>query len=230
MLNPNIYSQNNPIKTSLIIPCHYTHAELLYSLLKCYEQQTELPDEVIISISEIHKIPWNVIDQLKQEKWIFPVKFLVSTVRLFAGENRNKACQNATGDIFISQDADDIPHPQRIEIIKHFFKHYNVDHFSHNYTLLSNGQTIPFFETYKDVGTVPFMYPRNFKDAHAKIMNGSVAISRRVFNKIHWSNKPSNQDTEFNAKVYNSFKNCMVVKVPLIGYRRYFSTKKYREA
>jgi len=45
------------ITCSVIIPCYYGHFKYLPELLEALCQQTELPDEVVISISEANKIP-----------------------------------------------------------------------------------------------------------------------------------------------------------------------------
>ena len=55
------------ITTSLIIPCYWKHASQINFLLSAYEQQTELPDEVIISISECAKIDSNILESLLVE-------------------------------------------------------------------------------------------------------------------------------------------------------------------
>ena len=44
------------LKTSIIIPCHPKHAQYLYELLKFYENQTILPNEVVISLSEANQV------------------------------------------------------------------------------------------------------------------------------------------------------------------------------
>src|SRR3989344_6793822 len=126
------------LTTSIIIPCHPKHAQYLYELLKIYEKQTNLPDEVVISISEAHQIEPNIIKLLQDEQWHFPVKLLLSDKKLFAGQNRNIACSYATSEIFICQDADDFPHPQRIEIIKYFFVKYGIDFLLHKFIYNNN--------------------------------------------------------------------------------------------
>lgn len=118
------------VKTSVIIPCYHGNARFLYSLLKLYERQTILPDEVVISLSEAHFVP-EAIDKIRNEEWKFPVKVLTSDDQHYAGWNRNNGCSYSQGDILILQDADDIPHPKRVEEIIFFFKQYDLDHCVH---------------------------------------------------------------------------------------------------
>ena len=66
----------------------------------------------------------NFLEKKKIENMKYPFKviYIFHKECKYAGDNRNCACEKASGDIFITQDADDIPHPQRIEIIKYMFK------------------------------------------------------------------------------------------------------------
>lgn len=217
--------QAPPLKTSLIIPCYYKHAKYLYSLLKLYEFQTVPPDEVVISISEFKKIDPMILDALNNEQWSFSVKIIVSEKEQFAGENRNIACQKSTGDLLILQDADDIPHPQRIQIIKYFFEHYKVDHLMHEYAMSYTKQKRMLFEVFSNLNNIDIEWPQCFEDAIKNgVTNGNIAISREVFNKIQWTAKPIGQDVSFNSKVYSEFKNALIIKIPLITYHRFLSS------
>jgi hypothetical protein len=180
-----------------------------------YEQQTELPNEVVISLSEAKKVSTHIVDVLQKELWAFPVTFLVSDAKLYAGENRNRACQHAIGDIFICQDADDLPHPQRIEIIKYFFKTYELDHLMHEMSQLKQHQSFS-CSYYENFSTIPFCYFDTFTDeCYGNFTNGNVAIARHVFETIQWPGAIKAQDVMFNKKVYQTFNRCMGVKVPL---------------
>ncbi len=106
------------LKTSIIIPCHPRHACHLYDLISLYEEQTVLPDEIVISLSQSNQVSEEIIHNIESTPWAFSVKLLKSDKKLYAGQNRNRACDKAAGDIFICQDADDLPHPQRVEIIQ----------------------------------------------------------------------------------------------------------------
>jgi hypothetical protein len=216
-----------PVKTSLIIPCSYHHAHHLYALLKSYEQQTVMPDEVIISLSECYKVEPAVIESIESEVWHFPVKILKSDHIQYAGENRNIACTHAQGDIFILQDADDIPHPQRIEIIKYFFENYEVDHLMHQFFYNHRPKAKISFTKIHNFSSLEIAWPHCFAERKgAYFTNGNSAISKRVFHKIQWSNKQRGQDTEFNKKVYEHYKNLLLVKTPLLCYREFLSSQK----
>lgn len=197
------------LKTSLIIPCTYKHAHLLYPLLKLYERQTVLPDEVIVSLSEANQVSPDIINALQQESWIFPVKLLISTNKQYAGTNRNIACRKAIHDIFICQDADDLPHPQRIETIKYFFENHNVDHLLHTFVF---GDKITKFTPYTN-DAIEFSYDKKHDVAWKKtpdIQNGCPAIRKRVFDALQWPETAHYEDTNFNVSVYQKFNRCIM--------------------
>lgn len=215
-----------PLKTSIIVPCCAQHAEHLYGLVRLYESQTVLPDEIVISLSESDKVPHAIIDALQKEAWRFPVILLLSQEKLFAGQNRNIACEHAKGDIFICQDADDFPHPQRVEIIKYFFQKYKIKHLMHLYSIIKpheSGST----EIYTDLSKITYSFPRIFEMVYGQGTNGNVAMLKSVFDKLRWSSKPRGQDTEFNAKVYKRtrIKERIFIAVPLLLYRQYLSSE-----
>ncbi len=110
---------------SVIIPCYYKHADQLPMLLEHLCNQSTLPEEVVISLSEADKCERWIVESIEGAIYPFKVKLLQTNEKLPAGSNRNIACRNAKGDIFITQDADDIPHVQRVEIIKFVFENYN---------------------------------------------------------------------------------------------------------
>jgi glycosyltransferase involved in cell wall biosynthesis len=215
---------SNTYKTSVIIPCCAKHAQHLYSLLELLEKQTILPDEVVISLSESTSVDSAVMSQLQNSSWPFPVKLLLSEQKMYAGENRNKACEYSTGEVLITQDADDIPHPQRIEIIKYFFKNHKIDHLMHMWVEAKPHSSI-LFRKHENLKHIPFFYPTTYEDVRGKHMtNGNVAISRRVFEKIKWSDMPRGQDSDFNKRVYINFRKRLALRISLLAYRIYLSS------
>lgn len=220
----------NNLKTSVIIPCHPKHACYLFPLLKLYAQQSTLPSEIIISLSESKKISRNLLKKIESDKWPFVCKLLLSEERLFAGQNRNKASENSSGDILIYQDADDIPHPQRVAIIKYFFDNLNIDHLMHLCTKLEKTS----FKSYNPQ-TIPYLHYRNYKETlssnlntqNCVITNGNIALRKEIFQCIRWpSTHLPAEDTHFNTAVYRNFHRCIVLKVPLLIYRTNLSSWK----
>lgn len=104
---------------SVNIPCAVSHIEYLPRLLQSYANQTSVPEEVVISISSVksnkHK---KQIESIKKKKYPFKLKIISSTSNKKAGANRNTCAENSSGNLIVNQDADDLPHKQRIQIIK----------------------------------------------------------------------------------------------------------------
>ena len=213
------------LKISIIIPCSYKHAEFLYPLLKMYTKQTVLPYEVIISLSEFHKAPLAAIKKIQYSRWPFRLRLLLSEYKQYAGTNITIACECATGDVFVCQDADDIPHPQRVEIIRYLFEHYKIDHLMHLFKAEEDVDHFPVLEQQH----IDFDYEKDFDitlNHTPGFTNGCPAIRKALFEKIQWPNGGKREDTQFNRDVYRSFDHCMVIKAPLYVYRNELSTWK----
>ena len=137
------------LKTSVIIPCHYLHFEHLFELLQAHCNQSVLPDEVVISLSGAKLINDEDIQYIKNFYWPFALQIICSDERKVAGENRNIACEAAVGDLIICIDADDLPHPQRTEIIKKIFENVDIEFLIHIAEKKSCSHFLLFRETNK---------------------------------------------------------------------------------
>lgn len=214
------------MKTSIIVPCYYKHFALVYELLDYYKNQTVLPDEVIISLSESHKVSQEQIQNIESEAWPFLVKVICNQSKMSAGQNRNIACEHSSGDLIICQDADDIPHPQRVEIIKYLFENYEIDHLIHMW--IPPGKS---FSTYQlDELESLSLYFAHFDDTHKNLPTynghcGNVALTRSVFTAIKWPEYfQIGEDVDFDKSVYSRFQFKVVIKIPLVIYRKYLSS------
>lgn len=220
----NANSPKSDLKISVIVPCTYKHVDLLYHLLKIYEQQTVLPHEVIISLSEADKSTIPITKIVNMVRWKFRVKLLVSNSKQYAGTNRNIASENAKGDILVYQDADDLPHPQRIEIIKYFFEHYNIDHLVHHYIFAKDIEELPVLDPHH----INFAYQDNDFDStwkrNPEIHIGCPAITKDVFEQIKWPDTAHREDWNFTRMVYRNAPLCMIIKAPLYIYRNELSS------
>ncbi len=224
---PKIEFIKKSLTVSVIIPCSYKHAKHLDELLHRLEQQSVLPNEVIISLSEYNKVEPILIENIKRGPWAFPCILLTAEAVQYAGENRNIGCAHASSDILILQDADDIPHPQRIEVIKYFFENYHVNHLMHQYVMVDSSAielTFPILH----VKRIPYEWGCFFNSinpAH-QFHNGNIAISKDLFKKMRWSKTLKRaQDTDFNRRAYANSSGLLQLKVPLLYYRMFFSSQ-----
>ena len=212
--------------TSVIVPCYHKHAMYIKELLTAYEKQTVLPDEIVISVSQVQKIPNNILDELQQGSWLFSVTILSSKKQLFAGQNRNIAGTHAKGDILICQDADDVPHPQRVEIIKYFFEHYNIDFLMHQYYLSHEIDIEAVMGRIYKLDNIEHVNPINYKQTWkiGWITNGNIALTREVFDQCKWPADRGGQDVKFNKQLFKRYHNRLVIKAPIYVYRRNLSS------
>ena len=112
------------MKISLVIPSTPNHFRYLDCILKHYENGTEKPNEVIISVSEGNIINPQFVEELKSKynDSFKRLEIVLNNRQVMEGPNRGIGTEHSTCEYITYHDSDDIPHPQRIEIIKHFFK------------------------------------------------------------------------------------------------------------
>lgn len=205
--------------TSVIIPCYYGHIFHLDSLLDSLSAQTRVPDEVVISISEVDKADRNALLELQNKATPFLTKIITHPEKRWSGYNRNSACSHASGEILICQDADDIPHLQRIETISYFFETYQIDLLLHKWVPIE--ETDLFFTTFYQKEKIPFFFitkPTQLKHS-GPIHHGNNAISAKVFKKFKWNNLPQGEDYLFNRSVIQEFRKSVIIDAGLLLYR-----------
>ncbi len=115
------------MKLGVAIPCFYGHLNRLIELLDSIECQTILPSQVVVSCSstnfEVYK------------SYSFPLQIITTKENKNAAQNRNKAAMHLSEMDYVTFiNADDIMHPQRIEILLHVIELHNSEIILHNYT------------------------------------------------------------------------------------------------
>lgn len=208
---------------SVIVPCHSKHAKFLPKLIEAYAEGTVLPDEIVISLSGADRVSKEVIDKIKNSSWPFPVILLTENLPLAAGANRNRAAKIANGDILASQDADDLPHPQRIEIIKYLFENYKLEHLMHGW--LDVNAFIPDYSLEELSWFESPLFTNEL--GGGTYCNGPIAMLKEVFQSVKWpENLMVGEDVTFNKEVYKKFKHTLVLKTPIYIYRHRLSVNK----
>lgn len=216
---------------SVVIPCAASHFCHLFSLLGSYQNQTRLPDEVVISLSQIELLNCCEIDALEEMSWPFVCKILRHNGKRSAGVNRLLACKSASGDLIVCQDADDIPHPQRIEIVSYVFENYPICHLLHMYTLKKDvsltyeGE----FCSYSKEEIPLYSFPR-YDDLYrtpifdCSLHNGNICFLRPLIESVQWDDVfECDHDVKFNRDVYRLFQNHGAIPCDLMIYRPQFS-------
>ncbi len=211
------------LTTSVIVPCYPGHVKYLPELIEHYNNQTVLPDEMVISLSEIHKISKEDAVRIMECDPKFFINIVFSEEVLYAGQNRNSAAEKATGDILICQDADDIPHPQRIEFIKKSFEQKKIDILLHRWVpsdkdkILNNIYNFKRMHIYitKDWGK---------HECFDYIHYGNISIKKEVFNKVKWSDLKNSEDVKFARDCITNGFTLGIIDAYLLLYRNEFSS------
>lgn len=214
--------EHTPVKLSVIIPCHPEHFPLLDPLFQTFADGTSLPDEIVVSLSLADRIPAAEIAALPEKGWPFPVVIVTTPKHQAPGKNRNSACAASIGDVIVCQDADDLPHPQRIEAVRYLFENFQIDHLLHQW-LPSDGTFRPFAIQGLENEC---RYYRSYMQIDLDfIHNGSVCFSRAILDKVKWNPILTiDEDSIFNRHASSFFPNHFVLPQPLIRYRGELST------
>lgn len=216
---------------SILIPCHYSHFPLLEPLLIAYANQTLVPNEVVISLSEYRQLSHASILALEEQAWPFKLILLKQEKKCCAALNRKYAAAASSGDLLMFQDADDLPHPQRVEIVKFLFDHYRIDHLIHSF-IREGEEFVPYNMALIPVQRTEF----NFlitgipiaEGEFIPLHNGNCSVSRQAIRLGAWQfgNEPG-EDLHFNMSALSRFpRSSYVTPLGLIAFRTrlsYFS-------
>jgi hypothetical protein len=100
------------MRIGVAIPCYIGHIDRLLVLLDSIEQQTRLPDKVVVSCSSTNFLP-------AFPAYKFEFEIVCEPTKKNTAQNRNIAgLRLLDTDIISFFDADDVMHPQRIEFIE----------------------------------------------------------------------------------------------------------------
>ncbi len=223
-------SINNKNEITVVIPCHYKHLKFMYKLLDEYNKQTFLPLEVIIVVCETRKVKNMEIDILNDKLYKYELKIIKIKEKSAAGNNRYRGTSEAKGDIVVFQDADDLPHKQRLEIVRYFFiKYPDMVHICHqfSYSQVELGRRYSLEDVrYKLLDLDIFIVPR--LRIPAKITNGNVAIRKRIYKTLNWYKfKFRGQDVSLNSFIFNKYNRTLLIREPLYYYRKSLSVKNF---
>lgn len=207
--------------TSVIVPCVARHFFWLSGLLESYQNQTVKPDEIVISLSEVEKLSSSEIDKLERGLWGFKLKILRNNGVIIDGDNRTIAMDNSTGEILIFSDADDIPHPQRVEIAKYFFENYDIEHILHGFSFDRADMSLIDMKNINVLKFGSFNDLMHFGFNSYPITTGSPCFLRKIGERLKWQ---AILDREHARDVYSLFNKNIVLPLPLILYRNHLSS------
>ena len=205
---------------SVVIPCIPIHFLMIKSLLRRMGEQTKIPEEVIISLSESDKVDNFFMKEVIENVYMFKLNIIKNIEKKTPGENRQIGSENAENDYIIYQDADDIPHPQRLEILLHVFTKYNANHITHLLTRTSKG--LKNIHDVKKITAHKWDKRSSIKGSHTTA--GNIGINKKILDTVSWTSHKLGEDTRFTDKVLKEYDNCYRLGIILLLYRTQFSS------
>lgn len=197
----------------IVIPCYKPHIGLLGRLLWSINNQTRKPDIVVVSCSSSEES--DII--YKDTDYNFSLKIFTHKEKMNVAQNRNFGARQLNTDIITFFDADDIMHPQRIEIIhKCYLLYPNTRLFLHSLHLSPTNLNFPKY----DINCIsfecdPFFICNygavNYKyDNKTAIMNSHSAIPKKMFDELQFIESKEGygkEDTLYNVYIINKYWN-----------------------
>ena len=201
------------MKIGVAIPCYIGHVEPLFQLLDSIQNQTLLPDKVVVSSSSTKVSELDLyLDKIKT--YSFVLEIITSEEKKCAAENRNIAAFKLSDMEYITFiDADDLMHPQRIEILLRVFQEYDSDIILHNYHNIEilynmvkkieqcNVRNNSLKQCYSGCIT-----HKSYPNTDDKIHHGHVSVKQCVFNQVQFPEEPqfyTKEDCVFCYRVFS---------------------------
>jgi glycosyltransferase involved in cell wall biosynthesis len=191
------------MKIGVAIPSYVGHVNSLFKLLDSIQNQTYTPDKVVVSCSSTKNTDFDLYTE-KINEYTFLLEIVVTEDKKNAAQNRNIAASKLTDVDYITFiDADDIMHPQRIEILLKVFQEHDCDIILHNYFLNVNFENNLFKKIECDELILKINSLRQHWSGcieHIDYFDGSihhsqVSVKNTVFSIIKFP-----EETEFNRK------------------------------
>ncbi len=223
------------LKVSVYISCIPAHNKYLPNVLRKYLAGTRIPDEIVIGLSEWKEGAIDLNNSIFKDPRI---RLIGISGKADAGSNRQLSKNECNGDIILYQDADDLPHSERVEIVEKIFLHNEILTLAHSYLPL-NGESHDVnidFENLKQISgesLYNYYFPNNMlsdclnvSNCYGDISNklnfefpvaaGFICIRKEVLNVVRWksrnelSNPPEWNNPSFKgAEDYEFFMECL---------------------
>ena len=112
------------MEVTVVIPCYDKHFQFLMKRLVELYTNSNKPEQVIISLNGCKNIEETRIKNLENKfsQYFKDLTIIKNDERIPRPEARNLTLDYIKNDIICLCDADDVIHPQRIEITKYFFQ------------------------------------------------------------------------------------------------------------
>ena len=208
---------------SFCITCCDLDYNLLDGLIKLLRNQTEPPDEVVISSSGITADKLHTGSIIIAGKEI-PIINTNSEVRHSEGAARNAAAKVSSHELVQFFDVDDIPHNQRIEFTKKIFNTTKCDALVHGY---KTGNHSNFAQHVYDSSLLFECYwkPDNGlgggqlrANDECNIAHGPITVKKDVFDVVAYGKDPRAADCKFCGNLISNNKKVFYYHEELMYY------------
>ena len=214
---------------SVVIPCIPKHLKYLEELISSIDDQTILPYQIIISISDYNDNDSKVLQEFYNIN--FPNLNIVILNQLneaYAGENRNRGCKVCTTKYVTFIDADDLMVKNKIEIVLELFQNNDMDALIHTF---GDKDTNKLFdnETMKIVKEKSRCIWLNHNCIGLKniIHHGHITVKKSIFDVIHQdSSMKRGQDSHFVREIINNDFKLYLIDKSLSIYRPQYSSSR----
>lgn len=204
------------LTVSVVIPCATWHAEKLPGLIRALNEGTDRPDEIVVVVPASSKVRLRHAVVMEVPSQMPP------------GAARQIATRDTACDIVVYQDADDIPHPQRIEILRRFFAETEYVHVNHAWTppdvafqsqdtyhIVADTQEL--LAEYGESGSFPMPYGAPWK----VVTVGNPAVRRCVLSDCHWNLVMMNgEDALFCVDVLRKYHRSAIISNRIYQYTK----------
>ena len=217
------------IKLSFCITSYYRDIHYVERVLNALSHQTAAPYEILIYCSGIKDI--QISKDITINSKIIPIKTIIDNTPQLQTVARNTCAYHSKGDVVSFFDVDDIPHPQKIEIISAYINNY--DFLVHSYKTDNNNfskidlQKIKYYTN--------LYIDKNPKSTNLKVVpdrpihHGHISLKKNIFNTLTYDDdfyytKPNGQkfcpgeDGRFCQSLINHNFKGIFIDEPLILY------------
>lgn len=203
------------------IPVVLRHIKHLETCVNHLLEQTLLPNEIIIIISEYKENENNnkIINEVDLKIRKNNIKSVIKTFSKvqYAGENREIAYKLCNSDIIIYQDCDDLVHKQRNEILLNIHMKTKIPHILHGWT--------------SDEGALLRKLDIEKIELSNKInklctTNGAVFLNKSVIGEIDFPRKRKGQDVALNKLISRKHQSILLVCNDIYVYNNHLSSWK----
>ena len=211
---------------SLVIPCHSSNLRTILFVVDCFMKEKQYLNEKIIifnNIKNFDKIK-NIIDKINLYNIKFKYKYFKNSIH--PGIARNLSYEFIESEYVVFHDADDEPHPRKLEIIKYFFENSDADEIHHLF------QPIELNFLNYDLDRIHYIIVNNEEifnyqkknfvllNTYSKmpVSHGLISIKTKKLIKIQWNNLRSGEDRDFITKSIKNNNKIMIIEAFLSKY------------